>query len=633
MSRLFITVLNMSLTASYVALVVIFIRMILGKFPKIFSYVLWAAVWFRLLCPVSFKSPLSLVPIKSPIPYDIATVINPTVGFGIESIDSVINQPIKSSVSLANPAAGLNHMGIIMEIATAVWLLGIAVILCYSILSYFRLKARHSTATIYKDNIYETDRIKTPFVLGFIRPKIFIPTGLAQNELDYIIKHEQVHIKRKDHIIKPLAFLAVVLHWFNPLIWFCYFLMSKDMEMSCDESVIRQSKEDIRASYSNSLLSLSVKQSGFLMPLTFGESNVKSRIKNVLNYKKPVFWIVLTAVVLVVVMSLALMANPLDGAGFLNTHGKAFSISFYNPFNRDRDVITAEKFLKYKTDYTGDASKVGNIIYLLDFPEKVKYDHFELSTDSIPYAITVHLTTDTQTRNYFTGALHQAPFKKNAIIMFSLIGNVDYINFNLNDGKNEYLMQYLRDEADMTVGKDVRDFSKGKLEFTQLLKILNGMGEDSSISTVGGADGPLKVNTSIKTSYGSNWSDQIIGFAWEKINRDIAHYEENPEVKIIDSKITRLELLESFDTLADVPIDVYALEYRLLPEDLSKVVLAGGMDVDENGWLKETSSMGSPLLVVSRNNGSAEFLGTLWTGEVSGKNLETEVKTLLERKQ
>jgi hypothetical protein len=138
---------------------------------------------------------------------------------------------------------------------------------------------------------------------------------------------------------------------------------------------------------------------------------------------------------------------------------------------------------------------------------------------------------------------------------------------------------------------------------------------------------------SIKTPYGDKQLEQIIGFAWEKINRDIGHYEENPEVKIIDSKITRLELLESFDTLADVPIDVYALEYRLLPEDLSKVVLAGGMDVDENGWLKETSSMGSPLLVVSRNNGSAEFLGTLWTGEVSGKNFETEVKTLLGRKQ
>ncbi|NLZ53652.1 MAG: DUF4825 domain-containing protein [Thermoanaerobacteraceae bacterium] len=624
MSRFFITVLNMSLTASYVALVVIFIRMLLRKSPKIFSYMLWAVVWFRLVCPISFESPLSLVPIKSPIPHSITTSTNPGVKFGIENIDNVLNQSIKSSVPLANHAASVNPMGVIVKIAAAVWLLGIAVLLCYSIVSYFRLKVRLSTATLYKDNIFETDLIQTPFVLGFIQPKIFIPTGLAKKELDYILKHEQVHIKRKDYIIKPMAFLAVVLHWFNPLMWLCYFLMSKDMEMSCDESVIRQSKEDIRASYSNSLLSLSAKQSGFLMPLTFGENNVKSRIKNVVNYKKPVFWIVFTAAVLVAAVSVALATNPHEG-----DHGK----SFFKLFNSDRSLTAAEKFLKYKTDYVGDASKVGNIIYLLDFPEKVNYDYFELYTDSIPYAVTVHLKTDAQTRNYYTGALHQAPFEKNAIIMFSLIGNVDYINFNLSDGKNDYSMQYTRDEANMTVGKDVRDFSKGKREFAELLKILESMGEYSSVSTFDDSDGSLKAHMSIKTPYGDRQFEEIIGFAWEKINHDIAHYEENPEVKIIDSKNTRLELLESFDTLADVPIDVYALEYRLLPEDLSKVVLAGGMDVDENGWLKETSSMGSPLLVVSRNNGSAEFLGTLWTGEVSGKKLETEVKTLLERKQ
>ena len=139
------------------------------------------------------------------------------------------------------------------------------------------------------------------------------------------------------------------------------------MEMSCDESVIKQSREDIRASYSHSLLSLSAKQSGFLIPLAFGESNIKSRIKNVLNYKKPVFWIVFIAVVLVIVVSIALMANPLDGAGFLNTHGKGFSIAFFNPFD---SLTEAEKFLKYKTDYVGDAPKVSNIIQLLDFPKK-----------------------------------------------------------------------------------------------------------------------------------------------------------------------------------------------------------------------------------------------------------------------
>ena len=130
------------------------------------------------------------------------------------------------------------------------------------------------------------------------------------------------------------------------------------------------------------------------------------------------------------------------------------------------------------------------LLYLLDFPEKVNYDHFELYTDGIPYAVTVHLKTDTQTRNYYTGALHQASFKKNAIIMFSLIGNVDYINFNLIDGKNDYSMQYTRDEANMTMRKDVRDFSKGNNEFEQLLTILEGMEEDNQISKSGGMDGP-----------------------------------------------------------------------------------------------------------------------------------------------
>lgn len=628
MSGLFITVLNMSLIASYVALIVIFIRMLLGKSPKVFAYMLWAVVLFRLICPLSFESSLSLVPVKSPIPYDISALINPNVNFGVRNAGNALNEAMKPSLPSANPAASIN-MGVVMEFAAVIWLLGIAVLLGYSVISYLRLQARISTATLYKDNIFETDRIQTPFVLGFIRPKIYIPTGVAQKELEYILKHEQVHIKRKDYIIKPIAFMAVTLHWFNPLIWLCYFLMSKDMEMSCDERVIRQSSEDIRAGYSYSLLSISAKQAGLLIPLAFGESNVKSRIKNILNYKKPAFWIVFAAVILVIAVSAALMANPLDGAGLLNTHGKAFSLAFFNPSDRAGSLTAAEKFLRYKTDYVGDASKVGNIIYLLDFPEKVSYDSLELYTDSPPYAVTVNLKTDTQTRNYYTGALHQAPFKKNAIIMFSLIGNVDYINFNLIDGKNDYLMQYTRGEADAAMEKDVREFSQGKREFAQLLKTVNDMEEnfiedytrDHPESQASKSNKPLDERTS-----------RITGFAWEIINRDIASYEEAPEVKIVDSKITKLELLESFDALADAPIDVYALEYRLLPEDLSKVVLAGGMDVDEDGWLKETCSMGSPLVVVSRNNDGAEFIGTLWTGSViEDGGLETCVKALLKR--
>lgn len=311
MKSLFITVLNMSITASYVALIVIFARLLLKKAPKIFSYSLWIAVFFRLLCPFSFKSAFSLVPSNNDsIPHNIVSTQNPAIQTGINIVDNVVNQTIQSTLPPAHPEASLNPMGLIVEILAVIWLLGIAVLLCYGAISYFRLKHQLSTATLVEDNIFESDRIKTPFVLGFINPKIYIPTGLLEKELDYILKHEMTHIKHKDYLIKPVAFLALTIHWFNPLMWISYFLMANDMEMSCDESVMKHSSDDIRKSYSTSLLSLSAKQSGLLIPLAFGESNVKSRIKNVLNYKKPAFWIIIVSIAAIAAVAIGLMTNP-----------------------------------------------------------------------------------------------------------------------------------------------------------------------------------------------------------------------------------------------------------------------------------------------------------------------------------
>lgn len=589
MSKLFITVLNMSITASFAALIIIFARMLLRKSPKIFSYALWAVVWFRLICPVSFESALSLLPGRNLMPYDVDTLANPNALSEQHGAGGAVKQTLESTLTAVNTSSNTNLIDTAVKIAAVVWILGIMIILCYSVISYLKLRNRISTATFYKDNIFETDQIHTPFVLGLMRPRIYIPTGLEQKELDYILKHEQIHIKRRDYVIKPTAFLTVVLHWFNPIVWVCYFLMSKDMEMSCDEEVIRQSKEDIRESYARSLLSLSMKQSGILAPLAFGESNVKGRIKNVLNYKKPVFWVICSACVLVGVISIVLAANPLN---------KPQNIS----------STSAEKFLEYKTEYVGDASKVGNIIYLLDFPENVNYSYFELHTENVPYGITVYLKTDTKTKDYYAEAVNQASFKKNAIIMFSLIENADYINFDLNDGENSYIIKYTRDQANVVIGKDIREFSEDKNKFSRFLKMLDDMEKNNF--------------------------NPVVSFAWEAVNRDIKYYEEDLEVKIIDSKITRLERIESFDDLTDKTIDVYALEYRLLPEDLSKVVLAGGMDVDEDGWLKETNSMGSPLLVVSRDDDSIEFIGIVMSGTATEEgSLKTVVKELLEKNQ
>lgn len=446
MSQLFIAVLNMTLTASYVALAVIVVRLLLLKAPKIFSYALWSVVLFRLVIPISFESPLSLLPNRTQgIPQDIIHSQAPAINTGMGIVDRAVNHSIQISLPPANPTSSVNPMGVALELGAVIWILGITGLLGYAIYSYFRLKGQLSTATLIKDNIYETDRIQNPFVLGLIKPKIFIPVGLAESELNYILLHEQIHIKRKDYLIKPIAFLAVTLHWFNPLIWYCYYLMEKDMEMSCDESVMKQTKGDIRASYSNSLLSLSMKQSGFLNPLAFGESNVKSRIKNVLNYKKPRFWIIAVAVIVVVAVSIGLLANPEV---------------------RAENYTKSEQLFKYKTEYVGNASKVGQIINALDFPKEVVYDYFELGTENIPYSVTIHFKTDFLVES-------EELFKKNAIIMFTLIGNVDLINFNISEGSSKKLLQYTRDWANNEMGREVDQFAKEEAEFTQLLKQLD----------------------------------------------------------------------------------------------------------------------------------------------------------------
>ncbi len=312
MSSMFTTVLNMSITASYVAIAIIIARLFLYRAPKIFSYALWTVLLFRLLCPFTFESSVSLMPVNSqPIPQNIVYVENPAIQTGIKVIDNTVNTSIKNSIPPVNQIASVNPMGEVMELGSLIWIIGILFLLTYGIITFLNLKNRLSMATLVNHTIYETDRIETPFVLGFIKPKIYIPTNLSENEFNYIIKHELTHIKRYDYIIKLIAFIALSIHWFNPIIWFSYFLMSKDMEMSCDESVMKDFNEDIRSSYSKSLLSLSAKQSGILVPLSFGESNVKSRIKNVLNYKKPTLWVIVILIIIITGIIFILGTNPM----------------------------------------------------------------------------------------------------------------------------------------------------------------------------------------------------------------------------------------------------------------------------------------------------------------------------------
>ena len=312
MSELFLTVLNMSLTASYVILFVILVRLLFKKAPKVISYALWGVVAFRLIIPFSFESIFSLMPRNTnavPIPHDIVYQQSPQFNSGIEVVDSFVSQ------SLPAPTAGasVNPLQVYIEIGAYIWILGMIALLVYSLVSVLLLKRQLKGAKLIEQNILEAKNLKTPFILGLIRPKIYLPVELNATERNYILLHEQTHIQRKDHIIKVIAFLILSIHWFNPLVWIAFILMNSDMELSCDESVIKKMGPDIKKEYSSSLLSLSTGRKiiggG---PIAFGENNIKGRIKNVLNYKEPKFWVVAVAVAVIVILSVGLLSNPSD---------------------------------------------------------------------------------------------------------------------------------------------------------------------------------------------------------------------------------------------------------------------------------------------------------------------------------
>lgn len=322
MEHLFLQVLNMSMTASWVILAVLVLRLLLMRAPKIWSYVLWAVVFFRLLCPFSLESVFSLVPVRAQsIPADIAYAQYPAIESGLTVVDRAIN----SSLPAAEPFASANPLQIYLAVGEALWLLGMTLLLLASGLSLWRLLKRLKPARAEGTGIYTVPGLTTPFVLGIVRPRIYLPEGLKEQEQAYILLHEQTHIKRRDHWVKLAAFVALCLHWFNPLVWLSFYLLSKDMEMSCDEQVLRQMGLGIKKAYSSSLLRLAVGRTAWHgTPLAFGESDVKSRIKNILRYQKPAFWLVVLAAGILVLAVVGLTTNP---------RREAQDLSFLNPHN------------------------------------------------------------------------------------------------------------------------------------------------------------------------------------------------------------------------------------------------------------------------------------------------------------
>ncbi len=310
MENIFLKIFNMSITASWIALAVMLLRLPLKKAPKWIMGVLWAFVALRLILPISFESILSLIPSAQTLPADFTYSPAPEINSGIPMINSTLNPVISRSLA-PEPDASANPTQIISFVASVIWIIGMVGMLLYMLISFATLKLKVRENIKLDKTVRVCDRIPSPFVLGVIFPRIYLPSGLGEEDMRYVMEHEKAHIRRGDHLWKPLGFLLLSVYWFNPILWAAYIFMCRDIELACDERVIAKLGEHSKRDYSEALINCSApRRLVTACPLAFGEIGVKERIKRVLNYKKPAFWIIILAIVSCAVVAVCFLTNP-----------------------------------------------------------------------------------------------------------------------------------------------------------------------------------------------------------------------------------------------------------------------------------------------------------------------------------
>ena len=310
MNELFLKIINMSISASWLVLAVLILRFVLKKAPKWINVLLWGIVAIRLICPFSFESPLSLIPSAETIPLNIGMDSTPTINSGISAINNAVN-PIISQSNTPMAGASINPLQITIGIYEYIWIFGMIALALYTAISYWRLHRKVDTAVRYKDNIFQSENVSSPFVFGIIKPRIYLPFKMNGQYLEHVVAHEQAHICRKDHWWKPLGFLLLMIHWFNPLMWLAYVLLCRDIELACDEKVIKELGNEQRGDYTQALVACSINRRMIAAcPLAFGEVSVKERVKSVMNYKKPAFWVIIISVIVCVGVAVCFLTNP-----------------------------------------------------------------------------------------------------------------------------------------------------------------------------------------------------------------------------------------------------------------------------------------------------------------------------------
>lgn len=324
MAAVFLKLLNLSISASWLVLAVLVLRLVSKRSPKWMNVLLWGMVALRLMLPFSIESALSLIPSAETLSPEVVRFDPaPTITSGVEFIDNAVNPSLSESFAAA-PLASVNPLYVWTYLAGWMWLIGLGAMLLYALVSYLRLRRRVSVSLCVRENIYLCDAISSPFILGVVKPRIYLPSGLDEVQRQNVLSHERAHLARRDHWWKPLGFALLAVYWFNPVLWLAYALLCRDIELACDERVIRTMDESAVKTYSTVLLACSIPRKAVITcPLAFGEVGVKERVRNALHYKKPAFWIVVASAVVCIVVAVCFLTNPptdTDAAGLVGFH-------------------------------------------------------------------------------------------------------------------------------------------------------------------------------------------------------------------------------------------------------------------------------------------------------------------------
>ena len=456
MDVVMIKLLNMSITAVWLILAVIILRAILKKAPKFINLILWALVGIRLVCPFNFESMFSLIPTAETIPGNIQVSSSPSIDTGINAVNDIVN-PAISIIAEKPYTIGYSPIDMILKLSFIAWIFGIGVMLIYSAISYLKLHRTVRASIRYNENIYLCDNIRSPFILGIARTRIYLPSDINANQINPVIAHEKAHISRLDHIMKAVGFIVLSVHWFNPLVWVAYSLFCRDIEYACDEKVIKTMETEEKKSYSEALLSLSVtKRTLAACPLAFGEVGVKNRIRSVLSYKKPTLWIIIISVIALAGVAIGFMTTPkndsIDGYHYIDKYfyEDVIGAERANTELRDYRYRIGEDMIitRFDGDGTGNSTVLGVLV-----KENINDHELDLILATLPSKYSKNQISET----YIVSGPHTDKY------IFIRFKNSDFIGaFIPTDGDgNRYVMSAfkLKRNHDITI-EAVTDFDK-----------------------------------------------------------------------------------------------------------------------------------------------------------------------------